>query len=194
MAIVMRSDSDNTVHQLWAQDQAATCAVASIWMARNQAKQMTVNQSEWALAWGIYQRVVQGMSLVPSPAPISLNPSAHQKNQATFGNMFSKEGTFMNQVALALRGDGLKVTHLTEFSPGTLVQASRLSDTTPAIVLLGWYNGNERIAGHFIVASRVTRAGRIVYLDPWGGKLSEMGGGPHYQGSGRFERVLYLSS
>ena len=196
MAIVMCRDSDNTLHQLWAQDQAATCAVASFWMARNQAKQMTVNQSEWALAWGMYQRVVQGMSLAPSPAPapMSLDPRAHQNNQTSFGNMFSQAGTYMSQVAQVLRSDGLSVTHLTGFAPGTTVQAARLSETTPAIVLLGWYNGANRAGGHFIVASRVTRAGRIVYLDPWGGRLSEMGGGPQYQGTGMFEQVLYLSS
>ena len=41
----------------------------------------------------------------------------------------------------------------------------RLSDTTPAIVLLGWYDArNKRNGGHFIVASRVVSSGRVVFL------------------------------
>jgi hypothetical protein len=46
MPIFMRVDSDGSMHQVWAQEQANSCAVASIWMARNQALQMTVNQDE----------------------------------------------------------------------------------------------------------------------------------------------------
>ncbi len=195
MTIYYRTDSDGGTHQVWAQRQAATCAVASIWMARNQAKQMTHKENEWSLAWRLYHQVVQGMALSPSPsAPMSLSPSAHQNNQGTFGNMFSRAGTSMGQVSQALKNDGLKVTHLTSFSPGTAVDASKLSDTTPAIVLLGWYNGLQRNGGHFIVASRKTRAGRVVYLDPWGGVLSELGVGPAYQTTGIFEQIIYLSA
>jgi len=194
MSIVYRNDSDNVTHQVWAQRQANSCAVASIWMARNQAMQMTVNEGEWDLAWRIYSQVVQGMDFVPEPpAPMSLLPSAHQANQSTFENMFAAAGTFMRQVAQALRNDGLKVS-TTSFSPGTSVNAAKLSDTSPAIVLLGWYSGNQRNGGHFIVASRNTRGGRIVYLDPWGGQLRELGAGPGYQTTGRFEQVVYISA
>lgn len=195
MTIVMRSDSDQYVHQVWAQEQAKSCAVASIWMARNQARQMTVNEGEWALAWRIYGQVVQGMALIPKPpAPMSLNPSAFPSNQNTFQNMFASFGTYMGQVARALTQDGLRVTFKTPFSPGTAVDPGRLSDTTPGIVLLGWYNGAQRNGGHFIVASRRTRGGQIVYLDPWQGQLKELGCGPAYPGGGRFEQVLYISA
>jgi len=195
MSINYRNDSDGVTHQVWAQQQANSCAVASIWMARNQAFQMTFAEDEWALAWRVYGQVVQGMDFVPqAPAPMSLDPRAHQGNQNTFQNMFARFGTFMGQVALAIKNDGLKVNHLTNFSPGRTVDASRLSDTNPAIVLLGWYNGSNRNGGHFIVASRRTRAGQIVYLDPWEGQLREMGAGPQYQSTGRFEQILYLSA
>jgi hypothetical protein len=100
----------------------------------------------------------------------------------------------MDQVARALVNDGLKVTHKTPFVPGTTVDASKLSDTKPAIVLLGWYNGTQRNGGHFIVASRKTKAGKVVYLDPWGGELRELGPGPLYQTTGRFEQVVYISA
>lgn len=196
MTTIMRSDSDGNTHEVWAQEQANSCAVASIWMARNQARQMTVNQGEWALAWQMYSRVVQGMELVPRPpAPMSLNPASFPSNQSTFQNMFASFGTYMDQVASALIKDGLRVRLKTPFSPGTVVNASRLSATTPAIVLLGWYEGGTRQGGHFIVASRVTRRGRIVYLDPWGGQLNELGAGSgNYPGGGKFEQVVYISA
>jgi hypothetical protein len=195
MTVVIRLDSDRYVHQVWAQEQANSCAVASMWMARNQALQMTVNESEWALAWRTYGQVVQGMALVPAPpAPMSLNPVAFPANQNTFQNMFASFGTYMDQVAQALTNDGLRITHQTRFSPGTAVTPRRLSDRTPAIVLLGWYTGTQRNGGHFIVASRRTRRGQIVYLDPWEGRLREQGAGPAYPGGGRFEQVLYVSA
>jgi hypothetical protein len=195
MTIHYRDDSDGITHQVWAQRQANSCAVASIWMARNQAFQMTFAEGEWDLAWRMYGQVVQGMDFVPeAPAPMSLVPGAHERNQSTFENMFARFGTFMRQVAQAVRNDGLTVTQLTAFSPGSTVNASNLSDTTPAIVLLGWYRGGTRRGGHFIVASRQAANGRIVYLDPWGGVLRELGAGPQYQTTGRFEQILYLSA
>lgn len=195
MTIIFRTDSDNFTHQVWAQQQAASCAVASIWMARNQAKQMTFNEAEWPLAWRLYCQVVQNMVLFPEPPPpVSLNPGAHKDDQNTFGNMFSTAGTYMYQVAQALKNDGLTVTHSTDFSPGIPVVASKLSDNKPAIILLGWYEGSTRKGGHFIVASRVTGSGSIVYLDPWGGQLREMGIGPQYQTTGKFEQIIYISA
>mgnify|MGYP001098406115 CR=1 FL=1 len=201
MTIVLRTDSDNYAHQVWAQEQANSCAIASLWMARNQALQMTVNEGEWALAWRVYGQVVQGipLPLVPAPpAPMSLNPASFPSDpktvQKTFQIMFASDGTFMDQVAATLVKDGLHVTCITEFRPGTSVVPGKLSDTTPAIVLLGWYNGAQRNGGHFIVASRTVRSGQVVYLDPWQGQLRELGAGPGYPGGGRFEQVVYISA
>jgi hypothetical protein len=155
---------------------------------------MSFAQEEWALAWRIYGQVVQGMQLVPSPpAPRTFNPAAFQANQNTFGNMFAAAGTYMDQVAQAMTNEGLK-TSKTPFSPGTVVVTNKLSETTPAIILLGWYNGTVRNGGHFIVASRVTSSGKVVYLDPWQGQLNELGAGPIYPGGGKFEQVLYVSA
>jgi hypothetical protein len=99
----------------------------------------------------------------------------------------------MNQVAQALRNEGLNVT-TSPFGAGAVVDKRKLSDTTPAIVLLGWYTGNRRNGGHFIVASRVTGTGQVVFLDPWQGQLRELGPGPAYPGGGKFEQVCYISA
>lgn len=100
----------------------------------------------------------------------------------------------MDQVARALQNDGLRVGFKTAFSPGTIVDASRLSDSAPAIVLLGWYKKGKRVGGHFIVASRRTKTGKIVYLDPWEAVLSELGAGSQYQKTGLFEQIIYISA
>lgn len=115
MTVLLKTDSDGYVHQLWAQEQASSCAVASIWMARNQARQQTVDESEWSLAWSLFSDIVQPMPLSttprPEPAPRTFNPSAYQSNQLTMGNMFANFGTFMKQVADKLRMDGLNAEH-----------------------------------------------------------------------------------
>ena len=197
MAIVLCTDSDGYAYQIWAQDQPCSCGVASIWMARNQAFQQSVDEDEWHLAWRIYSQVVQNIpdafALKPPPG-VCLSPSAFKPNQQTFQNMFGAFGAYMNQVAAALTNDGLKVTFLTQWSAGMVVDPSKLSDTTPAIVMLGWYQGAKRNGGHFIVASRKTRSGKVVYLDPWQGQLRELGAGPIYPGSGVFEQVVYISA
>jgi hypothetical protein len=194
MTVVLKTDSDRYVHQLWAQEQASSCAVASIWMARNQARQQTVDESEWSLAWSIYSEIVQPMPLSttprPEPAPRTFNPSGYQSNQLTMGNMFANFGTFMNQVAAKLRMDGLNA----DVSASSVVNPARLADDKPAIILLGWYSGGKRNGGHFIVAARVTSSGKIVYLDPWGGQLNELGVGPGYQATGKFEQIAYISA
>lgn len=194
MPVSLMNDSDGYIYQVWAQEQASSCAVASIWMARGQARQMTINQDEWHLAWAIYSRVVQHMLLVPEPpAGQTFDPASHPADQNTFGDMFASAGTYMDQVAQAMSNEGL-TTSKTAFSPGITVSPSKLADATPAIVLLGWYSGGNRNGGHFIVASRVNSSGQIVYLDPWQGRLRERGPGPAYVGTGIFEQVLYVST
>lgn len=199
MTIFFRNDSDNITHQVWAQEQPDSCAIASIWMARNQAKQMTFKESEWALAWRTYHTVIRNQNIYPAPPPpMSLDPIAFQhdgvSNQGSFGDTFARDGSYMPQVSQALRNDGLRIKHATKWSPGATVSPAFLSNTSPAIVLLGWYRGKQRHGGHFIVASRKTRSGRIVYLDPWHGQLRELGVGPAYQQSGKFEQIIYISS
>jgi hypothetical protein len=198
MTVISRSDSDGNIYDVWAQEQANSCAVASIWMARNQAFQMTINEQEWDLAWRMYGQVVQQLKLIPSPpAPVSLDPTKFPADQNSFQDMFASAGTFMNQVTQKLILDGLRVTSTTGWSsPGAaVVDTRKLSETTPAIVLLGWYGGSTtRSGGHFIVASRVTTSGKVVYLNPWEGRLHELGAGPTFPGGGLFEQIAYISA
>jgi hypothetical protein len=110
--------------------------------------------------------------------------------------MFANAGTLMDQVATALSNDGLHVMFKTSWMDGSAVlDKGMLSDTTPAIVLLGWYDASKkRNGGHFVVASRVARSGQIVFLDPWQGKLKELGASPAYPGGGKFDQIVYISA
>ncbi len=203
MSIVYRTDSTGREHQIWAQRQANSCAVAAIWMARNQASQMSMEETEWELAWRIYQHTVEGIewgrtSSANAPTgPMSIDPRAYQSNQSSFYNMFGSFGTFAKQVAASLRSDGYTVGHSKNSGTAQQINVAKIGPTQPAIVLVGWYSnqgGNvQRNGGHFVVAAG--RAGtRIVYLDPWGGNLYEFPNNARYQNNGLIEEVIYLSA
>src|SRR5262245_31968222 len=200
MTIVFRQDSKRNNYQLWVQEQPASCAIASIWMARSLAKQMSFAEGEWELAWRIYRQVVVGMppaftrAAQATPAPMCLDSRGTTGDQTTFRNMFANAGTTAGQVVQALRNDGLPAAPVRISSAAPLVDLTRLSQTTPAIILLGWYQQNasgqwERNGGHFIVAAE--RIGnKIVLLDPWDGVLSEIQNTYLYQGNGVFEWAI----
>jgi len=206
MSIIFRTDSDGNEFQVWAQRQAASCAVACLWMAESLAMQMTLAEGEWEKAWKLYEHTVNGTpwiqsSSINSPTgPMSIDPRVHQNNQSTFYNQFSNFGTYAKQVVAVLRQEGLTVT--TSAAPsGTLplltLNTSNISPTTPAIILLGWYaqSGNswQRNGGHFIVAVRTNSSGQMVYLDPWQGVLNESANNGRYQQNGYIEQALYVS-
>ena len=209
MSIVYRNDSIGNEHQIWAQRQANSCAVAAIWMARNQARQMSMAESEWDLAWRVYQHTVAGISWNSASSagaptgPMSIDPNAYVADQSSFYNMFGSMGTFANQVAQALTSDGLQVTHRSNTGRARRLNISRLGLRTPAIVLLGWYANigtpqMQRAGGHFIVAAGLAGS-RIVYLDPWGGLLYELPNNRRYRRNGAgnlgiIEEVIYLSA
>jgi hypothetical protein len=203
MTIVYQQDSKKNTYQIWAQEQANSCAVAAIWMARCQARQMTFAETEWDLAWRLYQHAVVGIpwalsSSASAPTgPMSIDPRAYTASQSSFYNMFGSFGTFAAQVAKVLRSEGLKVTHLPNSGTAQSLNVAKLSQRSPAIVLVGWYatqNGRQtRTGGHFVVAAEHIN-NQIVYLDPWGGNLYELANNARYRAPGLIEEVIYLAS
>lgn len=199
MAVHLRRDSDGVTHQVMAQQQASTCGVASIWMARCIAKRTSFNESEWALAWRTYHRAVAGMDRWPAvPAPMSLDPRAHGPDVDTFGDMASNGGLIASEMTLALKADGVHVVQVTPYDPvATVLDPGRIGEGRPAIIGVGWYDGGDFLGGHAVVAARRTQSGRIVYLDPAGGVLIEGGRGPRYEApyssSGRIDQIIYIA-
>lgn len=84
MNINIKPDSDNFMHMVIDQQQAAYCAVASFMMARNQAKQQSHMESEWELAWNMYYQVVRSMDIIPKePFPMTYGPGQQLRMNQT---------------------------------------------------------------------------------------------------------------
>ncbi|SDE28738.1 hypothetical protein SAMN05421538_105156 [Paracoccus isoporae] len=227
MTIHQRTDSDGITHQVWAQRQPASCAIASMWMAKSIAQQMTLAEGEWALAARTFSFVVKGFCLgevalgdwnaVSIPAPQTFMPSSEKsrQNQNTMANMYGSFGTSVSQLIAALRAQSLRVElqeskHLLHqllvtntpshhLEPLALpVDPLKLSDDRPAISFLHWIYQAHRVGGHFVVAAREARNGRIVFLEPWGGVVREVPNNGTYPGGGAargvFSTHLYLSA
>tara|TARA_R110002049_G_scaffold29972_1_gene101872 strand:- start:44095 stop:44688 length:594 start_codon:yes stop_codon:yes gene_type:complete len=195
MTVSLATDSAGNTYQLWAQRQANSCAVASIWMARGIARQMSIDESEWELANRMYNQAIAGMSPEGGPpppgAPMSLDPGSYDANQSSMANTFASTGVYARQVADMLRQEGFNVRHMSARS----VLGDWLTPTRPAIILVGWYpqgKGQPRRGGHFIVAAAKRRDGRIVYLDPWGGVLREVRNNGRYPQTGIVEEAIYF--
>ena len=198
MTISLQDDSDGNTYQIWAQRQAMSCSVASIWMARGIARQMSYDESEWDLAWRMYHSAVAGMCWEngppPPPAPQTLSPASYAADQSSMANTFASFGAFASQVADMLRQEGFTVSHAQNNGTARTLDVAKLKPNRPAIVLVGWYGSGSRGGGHFIVAARRASNGRIVYLDPWGGVLREVANNAQYPGGGLVEEIVYITA
>lgn len=201
MTVHTRDDSDGNSHQVWAQRQAMSCAIASMWMARNQVKQMTFAEGEWGLAQRAFQNAVQGVAWAATDPGSNGGGRTIDGAAATAGSsdaMFGSSGTGPSLWRSAMQGNGIKV--LQTLASGTFphrLNTARLGLGTPALVGVGWWTNSggswTRNSGHVIVATGVNSRGQIIYLDPWGAVLREVGNNGRYQATGWVEVVQYLS-
>lgn len=196
MTISLHTDSDSKTHQIWAQRQANSCSVASIWMARGIVRQMTMEEGEWALAHRMYHTAVAGMCWVDgppaTPAPQTWDQGSFTVDQSSVANTFAAMGVYGHQVANMLREEGLKVAHVTHSGTALTINPAKLTPNKPAIVLVGWVRNGQIAGGHFVVAARRAFNGRIVYLDPWGGVLREIPNDGRYPGNGLILEIIYV--
>ncbi len=189
MTMMIRTDSDGIEHHVWAQRQTSSCAVASLMMAESLAKQMTPAAGEWDRAKQLYANIFPS-NPQGGTGPMTFDASQYGNDQSTFANMFANAGTFAQHVLGGLRRSGLTVEPRSGI--GITLIASRVTLTTPVVVLLGWYGGGSRAGGHFVVATRMNSGGQIVYLDPWGGVVKEIANNGTYPSNGRIEVALYV--
>lgn len=200
------SDSDGVKHNVWSQQQSASCGVAAIWMASCLARRQTMLETEWGRALRLYNNVVSphapDYSYSPS-APVSFAPALHEGNQKTVGNTFSAYGLHMHQVVQGLANDGVRSTYVTPPLRGLTIDSSRLQEGRPAICMLGWYRFRwaidpedrwDRVGGHFVVAARLASNGLVVYLDSAPGVLKENAPQATYGTTGQFEQFAYLTA
>lgn len=205
MTLTVQTDSDGHEFNVWAQRQANSCAVASIWMARGMARQMTFDEGEWDLAWRTYNNAVAGGTWRtpyadpgPAPAPQTFDHTQYDAGHHAFANTFASTGIGGDHIASMLMQEGFAVNRVVNTGGLMPVKFANLAPTKPAIVGVGWFVQNpagawERRGGHAIVAARKTSSGQIVLLDPAGGRLVECANNGRYGGNGLIVEVLYIS-
>jgi hypothetical protein len=198
--INIERDSHGRTYQIWKQDQANSCGVASIWMARGIARQASFAEEEWALAQRVYSgavatalAAVQRPGQNPSPAPMSLDPRAFARNQLTMQNTFASTGMLVSQVARGLRNEGLQAEVAGIGGATPHIAPHKISLTKPAIVLVSW----SGTGGHFIVVGRCTSR-EVSFLDPWDGRVNQQPNDgayvSNYGSSGAIVAAIYVSA
>lgn len=188
------------VYQIWKQQQACSCGVASAWMARGIARQASFAEEEWDLAARMYTGAVNatlaGAASVPS-APQSIDPRAfanvpQNQIQGTFSSNFSRGGLTGTQLVHALRSEGLQAELYSNNGAPCSVIHSKIAYNKPAISFVSWQGGGA----HFIVVGRCT-SNHVTFLDPWTGHIREQPNDGRYRGgynTGTILLNIYVSA
>ncbi|MEO0463053.1 MAG: hypothetical protein AAF127_07965 [Pseudomonadota bacterium] len=187
-------DSDGRHYSVWAQNQPMSCTIASLWMGRSLVHQTSFAEGEWSLAQRYYYAAVQN-----ADAPLGLDPKGPQSfkegtgKQGTLAYRLASEGFYKDEIYRALVSDGLKVEGYKKGRGPLHIDKRKLSATTPALIIVDWLNGGR----HMLVAAQLSSGGKIVYLDPWGGHLTEQDNNGSYSAPygnfGASDIVFYIS-
>ncbi|MCX6610939.1 MAG: hypothetical protein NTW74_08820 [Acidobacteria bacterium] len=176
------------VYQIWQQQQQSSCGVASAWMARGIARQMSFAEEEFELARRIYLGAVNtslGAAASAPAAPMTFDPNSHGSNQNSMGATFANFGLFYGQLATALRNEGLKVEVQHNNGGQIAVVANKIAYNKPAISFVKW-NGP---GAHFVVVGRCVPS-HVTFLDPWTGHINEQPNDGRYRATYNTGRVL----
>ena len=194
--INIERDSHGRTYQIWKQDQMNSCGVASAWMARGIARQMSYAEEEWDLAQRLYRSAVSS-ALAPlgvsAAGPMSLDPRAFPRDQSSMASTIANFGFFAAQLANALRAERLRVEHVGNNGSAQRIHAHKIAINKPGIALVYWNGGG----GHFVVVGRCTQSA-VSFLDPWDGHVNEQSNNGRYTarygGQGVIGEVIYLSA
>jgi hypothetical protein len=194
--INIETDSHGRTYQIWKQNQANSCGVASVWMARGIARQMSFAEDEWDLAQRVYRNAVNN-ALAPlgvSPGgPMCLDPNAFPADQSSMAATLANTGFYAGQLANAIRAEGLQAQLVGWTGNSHRIVPNKIAINKPAIALVAWDNGG----GHFVVVGRCT-ASRVSFLDPWDGHVNEEPNDGRYRarygGRGFIGAVIYMSA
>jgi hypothetical protein len=192
--INIETDSHGRTYEIWKQDQMNSCGVASAWMARGIARQASFAEEEWDLAQRLYRNAVNNalapLGVNPS-GPMCLDPSAFPSDQSSMASTIANFGFYADQLARAIRAEGLNARHIPNTGSGQRIVPHRIAINKPAIALVYW-NGS---GGHFVVVGRCTSSA-ISFLDPWDGHVNEEPNDGRYRarygGRGIIGEVIYI--
>lgn len=195
--INIETDSHGRTYQIWKQYQKNSCGVASVWMARGIARQMSFGEDEWELAQRVYSAAVNS-ALAPLGAsadgPMTLDPSAFPRDQSSLASTLANFGFFATQLAAALSAQGLRAQHvgLTANRTARTIESNKIAINKPAIALVYWND----VGAHFVVVGRCTHS-KVSYLDPWTGHVNEQRNDGEFRARynrGRIGEIIYLSA
>ena len=193
--ISIERDGSGRTYQIWKQNQMNSCGIACMWMARGIARQTSFAEEEWNLAVRLFGAAVGSTTArlgVSATGPMSLNPRAFSNDQSSMAAAVANFGFNGNQLAAALRVDGLRVE--TNGLDGSHITAHKIAYNRPGIALVLWSPGP---GGHFVVVGRCTHRA-VSFLDPWDGHINEQYNNGQYTApygrSGQIAFVLNISA
>lgn len=198
--INLQTGAGGRVYQIWQQQQNCSCGVASAWMARGIARQMSFAEEEWDLAVRMYlgavNTAVGAASSIPE-GPMSFDPRAfasvpRNQIQSNFGSNFSRGGLSCNQLAAALRNEGLQAEIYSNGGNPCSVIDTKIAYNKPAISFVRWAGGGA----HFVVVGRCVPR-QVTFLDPWTGRINEEPNDGRYRASynrGVITENIYISA
>lgn len=160
--IVSRIDSDGQKHSIYLQTDRGSCGPATLVMAECIIKQQVLPGSE------------ARMMAIGSKYPGSWWNGMLMRGVDGFGHLAGSTALNLYNICkeIGLPVWGARVN-------GENLKSGDLGPKNPAVTLVGWYgvtkNGSlgERKGGHFVVAAKFAKNGKIVFLDPWNGMLTE---------------------
>jgi hypothetical protein len=192
--INIETDSHGRTYEIWKQDQMNSCGVASAWMARGIARQMSFMEEEWDMAQRLYRAAINN-ALAPlgvsAAGPMSLDPRAFPSDQSSMASTIANFGFYAGQLATAMRAEGLHAEHVSNNNNPLRIVPDKIAINKPAIALVYW----NPSGGHFIVVGRCTHSA-VSFLDPWNGRVNEEPNDGRYRaqygGRGIVGEVIYL--
>lgn len=203
--ISIETGAGGRVYQIWKQQQASSCGVASCWMARGIARQVSFAEDEWPLAVRIFLGAVTsslaGTRSVPS-APMTIDPRVYPNAteiQITndFSTLVSVGGLADGEMVSALRNEGLRAEMRSNNGQRCRVIHDKIAINKPAISHIVWDSvGNAPGIGHYVVVGRCTR-NHVTFLDPWTGHVVENPNNGRFQGgsgNGTIVANIYVSA
>lgn len=203
--INIETGAGGRVYQIWKQQQASSCGVASCWMARGIARQMSFAEDEWSLAVRIFSGAVNtslaAARTIPG-GPMTVDPRAYPnatEAQITsdFSTLISVGGLTDGEIARALRNEGLRAETRSNNGRRCRVIHQKIAYNKPAISHIVWdSSGNAPGGGHFVVVGRCT-SNHVTFLDPWTGHLVEQRNNGRFRGgsgTGTLVAHIYVSA
>gem|GEM_PF-2651021 len=203
--INIETGAGGRVYQIWKQQQASSCGVASCWMARGIARQMSFAENEWDLAVRMFSGAVNSSlaaanSIPGGPMTVDARgyPNATEAQiTSDFSTLISVGGLTDSELGRALQNEGLTAQTRSNGGQPCRIIHDRIAVDKPAISHIVWPSvANAPGGGHYVVVGRCTRR-HVTFLDPWTGHVMENPNNGRFRGgsgNGTIVANIYVSA